>query len=276
MRLLQLTLIVFATILLNSCSETNVKYGKIDESIDAPPISGLFKKRVLVEDFTGTWCGNCTRVAYGVEQLLEQSDKVVAVAVHNGDDPYHYKGIEPLRAQIYPETGDFPLPTARLNRTIFWKFPVDINIQQAKNLTSNNCGLGLALKSSIQNGKLNVDVNLKFAQDYSNLKLVVYILEDGLIYNQVNYTSFYNNQNPVINFVHNHVLRSVFTNILGDEITENTNAGSTVTRQFSSSLPNNITNSANIGIAAFVLDAKNTSINARGAKINDIQDFEVN
>jgi thiol-disulfide isomerase/thioredoxin len=276
MRILKLTLVLCTAVLLNFCSETNVKYGKIDESIDAPPISGLFKKRVLVEDFTGTWCGNCTRVAYGVEQLLEQSDKVVAVAVHNGDDPFNYDGIEPLRAQIYPETGDFPLPTARLNRTVFWKFPVDINIQQAKNLTSNNCGLGLALKSSIQNEKLNVDVNLKFAQDYNNLKLVVYIMEDGLIYNQVNYTSFYNNQNPVINFVHNHVLRSTLTKILGDEITENTNAGSALTKQFSINLPSNITNSTNISIAAFVLDSKNTSINARDAKINDIQDFEIN
>lgn len=276
MRILKLTLILCTAVLLNSCSETNVKYGKIDESIDAPPISGLFKKRVLVEDFTGTWCGNCTRVAYGIEQLLEQSDKVVAVAVHNGDDPFNYDGIEPLRAQIYPETGDFPLPTARLNRTIFWKFPVDINIQQAKNLTSNNCGLGLALKSSLENGKLNVDVNIKFAQDYSNLKLVVYVMENGLIYDQVNYSSYYNNQNPVINFVHNHVLRSTLTNILGDEITENTNAGSTLIKQFSISLPNNITNSAKISIAAFVLDSKNTSINARDSKINDIQDFEIN
>lgn len=276
MRNLKLTLIFCTAVLLNSCSETNVKYGKIDESIDAPPISGLFKKRVLVEDFTGTWCGNCTRVAYGVEQLLEQSDKVVAVAVHNGDDPFSYEGIEPLRAQIYPESGDFPLPTARLNRTIFWKFPVDINIQQAKNLTSNNCGLGLALKSSLENGKLNVDVNIKFAQDYSNLKLVVYIMEDGLIYDQVNYSSYYNNQNPVRNFVHNHVLRNVLTNILGDQITENTKAGNDITKRFSINLPNNISNSNKISIAAFVLDSKNTSINARDAKINNIQDFEIN
>lgn len=276
MRILKSTFVLLTAVLLNSCSETDVTYGKIDESIDAPAISGLFKKRVLVEDFTGTWCGNCTRVAYGLEQLLEQSDKVVPVAVHNGDDPFSYEGIEPLRAQIYPETGDFPLPTARLNRTIFWKFPVDINIQQAKNLTSSNCGLGLAIKSSIQNGKLNVDVNLKFAQDYSNLKLVVYIMEDGLTYNQVNYTSFYNNQNPVINFVHNHVLRSVLTNILGDQINQNTNAGIVLTKQFSINLPSNIANSTKISIAAFVLDSKNTSINARDAKINEDQDFEVN
>lgn len=261
---------------LNSCSETNVSYGKIDESIDAPAISGLFKKRVLVEDFTGTWCGNCTRVAYGVEQLLEQSDKVVAVAVHNGEDPYNFEGIEPLRAQIYPESQDFPLPTARLNRTIFWKFPVDINIQQAKNLTSNNCGLGLALKSSVEDGKLNVVVNIKFAQDYSNLKLVVYVMENGLIYDQVNYSSYYNNQNPIPNFEHNHVLRSVLTNILGDMILENTNAGSLVSKPFSVVLPTNIINSNKISIAAFILDSQNTSINARDAKINENQDFEVN
>lgn len=276
MNIFKSTIALCLVIFLDSCSETNVSYGKIDESIDAPAISGLFKKRVLVEDFTGTWCGNCTRVAYGVEQLLEQSDKVVAVAVHNGDDPYNYEGIEPLRAQIYPESEDFPLPTARLNRTIFWKFPVDINIQQAKNLTSNNCGLGLALKSSLENGKLNVDVNIKFAQDYSNLKLVVYVMENGLIYDQVNYSTYYNNQNPVKDFEHNHVLRSVLSNILGDNITENTNAGSLINKRFSVIIPSNIANPQKISVAAFVLDSENKSINARDAKINEDQDFEVN
>ena len=47
-----------------------------------------FNKRVLVEDYTGAWCGYCPRLAYRLEEAESLNDKVVPVAIHY-DDPIH-------------------------------------------------------------------------------------------------------------------------------------------------------------------------------------------
>lgn len=262
------------SVLFVSCSETVVVENRPDQSTNAPAISGYFKKRVLIEDYTGTWCGNCTRVAYAIDEVKSKSDKVVTVAIHNGNDPYHYEGIAPLKNLILPDS-PLALPISRLNRMNVWTFPEPTNVQEALDLTSNNSTLGLAMNSTVADGNLSVDVKVKFADDYSNLKLVVYLLEDHLIYYQRNYTNYYNAVNPILDFEHNHVLRSSLTNILGDELS-GTDNGETITKTFSIPIPANISNSANISFVAFVVGADNKALNSRASKANENQEFEVN
>ena len=101
-----LTLVAFLA-LFSSCSDTIVNVGAenvgpVHDSIT----SGYFTKRVLIEDYTGTWCGNCTRVALAIERVLAKTDRAEIVAIHNGDDPYHFDGIGPLRKLIYPGLAD--------------------------------------------------------------------------------------------------------------------------------------------------------------------------
>lgn len=265
---------LFGAFLFSSCADTVVVENKPDESVNAPAISGYFKKRVLIEDYTGTWCGNCTRVAYAVEQVKSQTDKAVTVAIHNGNDPYNFVGIGPLKDLILPNS-TLSLPISRLNRMVVWTFPEPTNIQQALDLTGNNTSLGLALNSTVANGTINLDVKMKFIQNYSDLKLVVYLLEDKLNYDQRNYTNYFNGENPIVNFEHNHVLRSAITNILGDAVSGTTN-GNIVTKNFSIPIPANITNPANISFAAFLVGNDNVSLNARAALANENQTFEQN
>jgi hypothetical protein len=262
---------------LTACSDTVVTQG--EEVIVDPndPIPGMFTKRVLIEDFTGTWCGNCTRVAWGIENVEAQTDRAVVAAIHYGNDPYNYDGVEPLRAMIYPEFPEFPLPTVRLNRTTVWTAPEYTNTQQALNLTGNNCGLGLAMNSSISGGNVNLSVNIKFAEDYTNLKLVVYVLEDNLVYNQVNYVSSYEGgANPIPSYDHDHVLRTTLTDILGDPIAGTTSAGETITRNFSVPVPSQVSNVDNINFVAFVVAGNNATVNARAAHLDENQAFEEN
>ncbi len=271
-----LCLVIAATAI--SCSDTNVVTG--DETGNGngnPIVEGKFSRRVLIEDFTGTWCGNCTRVAQGIENVNAQTDKAVVVGVHHGNDPYHYNGIEPLRALIYPDFPDFPLPTVRLNRLTTWTFPEPSNTQQVLNLITNDAGLGLAMKSSLIGNTLNLDVKIKFAESYSDLKLVVYLLEDNLVYNQVNYVgSYQNGQNPIQNFEHDHVLRESLTNILGDPVTGELVSGNTITRNFTIPVPASVDNAANMNFVAFVVGADNKAINSRAALLNEDQSFEQN
>jgi hypothetical protein len=261
--------------LLFSCSDTVVVKNIPDGSSTSPAISGYFKKNVLIEDYTGTWCGNCTRVAYAIDLTKEQSDNVVSVAIHNGNDPYHFAGIDPLKNLILPNY-QLALPVSRLNRMIVWTYPETSNVQEAIDLTGNNSGVGIAMNSTIANGNINLDVNMKFALDYSNLKLVVYLLEDGLIHYQRNYTDYYNAENPILNFEHNHVLRASITDILGDSITEETKAGDLITKSFSLPVPDNIENADKLNFVAFLVGSDNVSINARASHGNENQPFEEN
>jgi hypothetical protein len=105
--------------------------------------------------------------------------------------------------------------------------------------------------------------------------LVVYLLEDKLIYSQRNYTNYYNAVNPINDYEHNHVLRSSLTNILGDDVVGTTN-GSTVTKSFSLPVPANISNASNISFVAFLIGSDNKALNARASKANENQTFEIN
>ena len=104
---------------------------------------------------------------------------------------------------------------------------------------------------------------------------MVYLLEDHLIYSQRNYTNYYNAVNPILDFEHNHVLRTSLTNILGDELS-GTDNGTTVTKSFSLPIPANVSNSANISFVAFVVGADNKALNSRASLANENQQFEVN
>ncbi|MBL0014515.1 MAG: Omp28-related outer membrane protein [Flavobacterium sp.] len=268
--------VLFLSLTVLSCSDAVVVYSPIavDDSVDADPISGLFKKQVLIEDYTGTWCGNCARVAYAIEKTKEQSDRVVSVAIHNGNDPYNFEDIGPLQNLISPNS-ELALPQSRLNRTTTWTFPEVNNVQQVLNLTSNNCGLGLALDSEVSASNINLNVNVKFAQNYSNLRLVVYVLENHLIYRQTNYSNFYGGVNPIPAFEHNHVLRASLTNLLGDAL-QNTNYNQTVTTNFSIPIPSNVSNAENISFVAFVVEENNNVLNVRAAETNENQTFQEN
>lgn len=272
-----LALVAFLA-LFSSCSDTIVNVGAENEGpVNDSLTSGYFTKRVLIEDYTGTWCGNCTRVALAIENVLIKTDRAEIVAIHNGDDPYHFAGITPLANLIYPGQADLPLPTARLNRTIKWKFPETSNIQQAVDLTGYNCGLGLAVNSNMSGQNIDLNVKVKFAEDYQNLRLVVYVLEDNLNYFQVNYTaSYYGGQNPIPNYDHDNVVRATVTDILGDSMGTSFAAGTTFERSFSVNIPANVENASNIRFVAFVVGDDNKAINVRSASVNQSQALEQN
>lgn len=233
-------------------------------------VAGKFTKNVLIEDYTGTWCGYCPRVAHAIDQVFAQNISAVAVAIHRGNDPYNFADASVLEAQI----GLQGYPTAMLNRKTTWNSPEPSYINQVKNLTGTDANLGIAMKPSINNGNLNLDVKVKFASDMSGLKLVVYLLENDLIYNQSNYTSYYGGASTLVGFEHDNVLRASLTNILGDSMTGTTTAGTVWTKNFSLAIPTNISNSSKLSFVAFVMDYNGKVVNVRKANLNDDQSFQ--
>ncbi|WP_432671418.1 Omp28-related outer membrane protein [Flavobacterium sp. SM2513] len=232
-----------------------------------------FRKRVLIEDYTGTWCGYCPRVAQGIDLVMAQTEYAVPVAIHRGQDPYNFAGASVLESLI----GLQGYPDARLNRLTAWAYPEPSNVSQVISYTEGTAPkLGLAMTANVSGGNVSLTVKTKFGKTMTGVKLVVYALENGLIYNQTNYTSYYGGGSTIVGFTHNHVLKATYTNILGDEIPSSESVyDNTYTKTYSFPVPTNVSNSANMEFVAFVVGADKKAINVRKAVSGDDQSFEI-
>lgn len=237
-----------------------------------------FAKNVLVEDYTGTWCGYCPRVSHAIELSRQQTSQVTVVAVHN-DEEYYCNEVTQLE-NAFGITG---YPTAKVDRASDWTYPEPSNVNQVVAPTlCDNAPLGLAITPSLSGNTMTIKVDAKFSQnfDFNNTKLVVYILEDGLIADQENYTSYYGGVDVISNFEHNHVLRSSLTSVAGDAVNSNQVTNSLYTRTFTANVPSNVANTANMSIVAFISNENfagdDQVLNSRMAHFGDAQDFEEN
>ena len=258
----------------------NITSSKIEVTITPIPIE--FKKRVLVEDYTGTWCGWCPRISYAIEKLYEQTDDAVIVAIHAGD-PMQFNKLSSLTSVFNPQ-GRYP--TGIINRETEWNPAHFSNLLQVTSKLFEPAYVGIATNSSLNGNNLSVNTKVKIGSNYSSLKLVVLILEDNLVYDQVNYTSNYsditrrgnwNGQTTDIayDFIHNNTLRESLTNVLGDLVSSETlEHGKVYESNFTYSIPSNY-NKSNIKIVSFVTSGESYEvINVRGAKVGDQQSIE--
>jgi thiol-disulfide isomerase/thioredoxin len=229
-----------------------------------------YEKKVLVEDYTGTWCGYCPRLAYNLEQAEDQSDDIYGVAVHNADAmTYEYES--QMRARF--DVNGFP--TGKINRTTTW----NESVGQLLNSRGVSPTLGLGLDSSLTGTSISVDVKVGYVSATTDMKVIIYLVEDGLVYNQVNYMNndssspWYQTGNPIVGFEHNNVLRKAFTDIFGDAI-PNGNAGGEYTQTFTLEMPSSVVNENELQIIAFVVDENDNAINAMRVDLGESQDYE--
>ena len=78
--------------------------------------------KVIVEDYTGTWCGYCPPVAHAIYELKEVYDNIISVGIHNNDELTIDQ-----ESDLRSELGISGFPSARLNRTISWFDPYQIS-----------------------------------------------------------------------------------------------------------------------------------------------------
>ena len=229
-----------------------------------------FTQKVLVEDYTGSWCQYCPRLAYQLDQAEQQNSSVIGVAVHNGDEMVYENEAE-MRAE-YGVTG---LPAGRINRDIVW----NESLTQIFSYTEDNQGLGLAINSTLSGDNVAVDVRIAYDIATSGNKLIVYLLEDGLIYPQSNFydtdaaSPWFGAGNPIVDFEHNNVLRKAFTNIFGDAIPDGVALGEH-TANYNLTVPASVQDNSKLEIVAFVLNTFGTVVNVQHAAIGVNQDFD--
>ncbi|MFT4781050.1 MAG: hypothetical protein ACJAZK_000155 [Psychroserpens sp.] len=229
-----------------------------------------FQSRALIEDYTGTWCGYCPRVSYGIELSKEASDNVVAVAIHNGDPMSNSFG-----SQMENAVNITGFPTAWINRSALWDFPEPNNVSQVTDLTSGSKSNGIAINTAIKDNNLSFVVSVGFGENVDGAKLVVFLLENGLVYNQTNYTTYYGGGATINGFVHDHVLRHSFTSVLGDAIPAGEAvAGGSYKMHMNYAIPSNLMqNASNSEIVAILLDSNGQVINVSKANAGSFAGF---
>ena len=253
--------------------------GLTSPTITVNSIESTHTTKVMVEDYTGAWCQYCPRLAAALEATVNLNSNVIPVALHREYSdhwgfPLHYDDV----FDLMNEFGITGFPQGRVNRTIGW----NESSSQPISLLEGNKILGLAINSSLSGNTISAEVKVHydFKAEEEN-KLVVYLLENGLIYDQVN---FYNNDssspyyqagNPIVGFEHNHTVRTTFTDVFGDAIPAGeTTTGSTYTANFSVTVPSNVENTANLELVAFVVGTDDTVINVQQADLGVNQDFD--
>jgi hypothetical protein len=144
------------------------------------------KHRVLLEEYTGTWCGWCVRGLFALEKLRElYPDEYVCVSYHN-EDP-----MEIMPYYLYPS--DFSgYPSANIDRTgvvdPFWG--ADYGVKEMgvvdnmdyRARTFGMAEINLEPQLDLTNNVVNVNTSVNFAVDANNIdySLEYILLEDGL------------------------------------------------------------------------------------------------
>jgi len=174
-----------------------------------------YEKNVLLEQYTGTWCGYCTRAIAQIDYLLPLDKKVVHMALHLNDVMTFN-----LNSSLFSSFGFTGVPTVHADRAATWTGSV--SVISAMHAPAN---AGLAIEVLSSGTTVTANVRVQFGTNFPDgVKLSIYLLESGIVANQSNYyntdntSPFYNKGNPIPNFVHNNVLTKIGTDMFGDLI----------------------------------------------------------
>ncbi|MCH4896681.1 Omp28-related outer membrane protein [Marinilabiliaceae bacterium JC040] len=255
--------LVYAKYKTSKSSTITIEY--VDENV--------FVHKVFIEDVTATWCGWCPYVMEPLEKYSE-NENFFAIAVHAND------GLSCKEATSFVSTVG-GVPSVFFNRTNF-KYEkgkgysiYDNPIKKIKDKSE----VSLGLKTKVSGTEAKVDLKLRFSNSFDRpLKLVVMLLENKLMGSQANYLSnnedfktskFFSLPRKIESFEHNHVLRKVATNFMGDLIPEEfPKEAKTYTKSFTIDISSY--KKENCDIVAFVVygdNIKDGAINAQKVKL---------
>jgi len=238
------------------------------------PGSSPFSQKILVEDYTATWCGYSPRVGIPLKNYSASHPRCIVVGVHGSlgtSDPYVYPGITSLinayNIYIYP--------TVLVNRDFEWdEYTSSLESELAK-----RAPVGIALETAVNGVTINAKVKVKF-DGSSNfpLRIIIMLVEDGLIYPQRNFYAPSYGDDPILNYAHNNTLRAAATDIFGDDIpVASQKAGNTWEKNFSMNATGY--KMSNCKIVAAVIYAPNTfgrtgSLNAQIVNAGQNKNFD--
>ncbi|TDS51081.1 Omp28-related outer membrane protein [Myroides indicus] len=265
------------TIQVNEEHGTEGENNEVDEDY-VPTGDEAYVHKVVVEDFTGTWCVWCPRVAYSIEKAVEEfGKKIVPIAIHRGNidpsawnyDPFNFNGSGSLENKL----GVTGYPAVFINRIKSWKYPEDKNTSDPGKYLNNKTSIGIKISSELSQNSGTVSLDIAFSETFNEeLKYIIYILEDNLIYDQDNATEHYGGADVIKDFVFNDVVRTS-TDILGSPLS-NTTKGN-IFKLENTKFNYESKNAANLKIAVLIVNKDGYVLNAQVAKANTVKNYVI-
>ena len=202
-----------------------------------------FTKKVLLEDFTGTWCPQCPPAAAALANAVNSNANIFGVGYHY-NDPMQIPETA-FWTNHYNVTG---FPTVYVNGPdTRWNYS---SMSQVNNELSEEATLGLSVEAEIVGGKLDLELNIGFkSSPVEEVKLMIYLIEGT-----ATSSSPQSGSSQGTNYVHNDILREVYTDQLGDVIPpSNTLSGGIYTRTMTGlDIPENTTDFNDLKVVVFV------------------------
>lgn len=235
-----------AASLLASCDKIEpenylVFSGAAGEWFDGNGVSD-HSQRAIIEKYTGVRCVNCPNADVTINDALAQyGDKLIAVAIHDsssftrpiGDTPRLSTEDGNAWSNFFGVRAAGEYPSALINRTpngTAWDLftPTSGINSRVDNIVNNDAQVAVAVDAKSGDNAVTVNVNLEFLQSVSDqLTVTLLIMEDGLVVTQRQ-----SDGSDDENYVHNHVLRDVITDIWGADINCTGQAGEKRVAQF--------------------------------------------
>ena len=129
-------------------------------TISVMAMNTLPKKRTLLEEYPGTWCGYCPRGYVGLEKLAElYPDDYVLVSYHNGDD------MEIMSSYSFPSPVE-GFPDAWMDR--------DVEVDAYYGINYGKKDLGIAddlAERNKQFGQADINISAEKADDQSTVNI---------------------------------------------------------------------------------------------------------
>ena len=216
------------------------------------------RNAILLEDFTGTWCGPCYYAMEKLHKILPAfGDKVILVCHHLNDDfaishsntLSKFYGIEGIPSSMIDRTKGIIDNDVIFHPMSLTKAILDKRLSEPKSVT-------ISLTTSYDEGSKDIKVKVEgeLLQDLPKAKLNVYLVQDNIVYKQ---------NGGGDKYVHRNALRAVISkDTWGDALGV---AQGKYSKEYTYKLPAKIgnfaTDPAKMYIVAFVADAVNTSGN---------------
>jgi len=179
------------------------------------------ERMIVLEEFTGAWCGWCPRGPITYRDVIHPTyPNVILAALHNGDDMVTSEGNKVVSAF------GAGFPTGMIDRRAIGDYPVALSTNEWMPALNQMDQEFTPAALSIYNYywpdtyEWKIEVVADFIMDYTgDLRLNCMILEDSVTgtgsgYNQSNYYNDRNEYeeleeagNPIIGYNHNHVVR---------------------------------------------------------------------
>ena len=178
-------------------------------------------RKVLIEEFTGTWCGWCTDGEVIVDQILAAyPNKVLSVSIHSSDIMEFNDSIRSeFNINSYPsamiDRRTFPGQTQEAHSRASWMANAGSHVDT---YTPADVSVSTAFDASTR--ILDITLKATFVDFASgNMRLIPMVVEDSVVggssYDQSNYLNtsaghhYFGAGNPIVGYVHKRVLRAL-------------------------------------------------------------------